>query len=420
VTRPGWLHPTIVSAALLAVLSGAAQFGVTAVFGDVAVAFGEATESEVAATVGLSATTIGLGLAAIRLAGGLSLFGASLADRLGRRRVLIGAIVAGLLLTLAATATPTYWAFVAVIALSRPALSTVNALTIVVAAEESHARDRTWAIAFVGAAYAVGSGIVSILRGVVDIGFRETLGLAALPVVLVPLLARRLEEPPVSEHAVVEHVGAPARRQRLGAVPRELAGRLALASLLIGSIGWLTGPVFTYLFVYGENVLGTSSGAMAVLVLLAGPTGLVGMLVGRAFADRVGRRVTCAVSTVLVVLSALVMYSGTVPGLSAGYLLVIAASAAFGPASGALLNELVPTAHRATANGWVTLTGVLSAVAGLVAFGALADRVGGFHTAALVMFLPMTPLVLVYRRLPETLGVELETLDVAEVPDGPA
>lgn len=404
-TRPGWLHPTIVTAALLAVLSGAAQFGVTAVFGDVAIAFGEATSSEVAETVGMSATTIGLGLALIRLAGAGSLVGASLADRLGRRRVLLAAIVTGLLLTLVAAAMPGYWLFVVVIALSRPALSTVNAVSIVVAAEETTTRDRTWAIAFVGAAYAVGSGIISILRGVGDgLGFRATLAIAAGGVVLVPLLARRLEEPPLAEHVIIEEHHVPTR---LGAVPDHLRGRLALACVLIGAIGLLTGPVFTYLFVYGENVLGATSGFMAVLVLAAGPAGLVGMLIGRATADRFGRRSTSAVSTVLMAAFALLTYTGSIAGFAAGYLLTITASAAFGPASGALLNELVPTSHRGTANGWVTLTGVVAAVVGLATFGLLADVLGGFDVAARWMFLPIVPLVLLYRRLPETLGREI-------------
>lgn len=403
--RPDWLGPTVVATAVLAVFAGMAQFGVTAVFGDVAEAFGEAGTSDAAGQVGLSATTVGIGLAVIRLAGAGSLIGASLADRAGRRRVLLGVTTLGLLLTLAATAMPGYWLFVAVIALARPLLSTTNALTVVVAAEETGAGGRAWAIAFVGAAYALGSGAISVLRGVVEgADHRVILALAAAPVVLIPLVARRVEEPPRARD--LSHPAVPVR---LGSVPSQWRGRVALMAGLAAGIALVTGPAFTYLFVYGENVLGFSSGRMALLVLAAGPTGLVGLLVGRAAADRLGRRVTAAVATALVALAAALAYSGSSAVFAAGYLATITASGAFGPAKGALVNEVVPTAHRATTNGWVAAAGVIGAVAGLGLFGALADLMGGYPAASRVLFLPVLPAVLLYSRLPETRGLELDS-----------
>lgn len=407
-TRPEWLRPTILGTALLAVLSGAASFGVTAVLGDVAVAFGEATETEVAETVGMSATTLGVGLALIRLAGAGSLLGASLADRMGRRRMLIGSVSIGLLLTLGATFMPGYWSFVALIALARPALSTTNALSVVVAAEESRSSGRTWAIAFVGAAYALGSGLISMLRGVVALDFRDVLRVAAVPILLVPFLARGIEEPPAGRHAT-EEVGV--KRMRLGGVPRELVPIVVIICVLAAAISLITGPAFTYLFVYGENVLGASPGYMAVLVLGAGGSGMAGLLVGRALADRIGRRSTAAFSTAVVCGAAIVAYTGSLPLFSVGYLTAIAASAAFGPAKGALVNEVVPGRYRGTTNGWAAAAGVVGAVAGLVVFGIASDRLGGFGTAARVLWLPVLPVLLLYAKLPETLGTVIEGED---------
>lgn len=403
--RPEWLRPTIVGTALLAVLSGAAAFGVTAVLGDVAIAFGEATDSEVAESVGMSATTLGVGLALIRLAGAGSLWGASLADRLGRRRTLIGSVSLGLVLTLAAALMPTYWSFVVIIALARPALSTTNALSVVVAAEETRMAGRTWAIAFVGAAYALGSGLISLLRGVFDgMGFRLVLAVAALPVVLVPLLARNIEEPPAARRQV-----APGRaRIRLGGLPRDLMPLVLKICVLAAAISLVTGPAFSYLFVYGENVLGVSPGYMAMLVLGAGASGMVGLLVGRAAADRIGRRATAAFSTVAVCGAGIIAYSGSVVSFTVGYLVAIAASAAFGPATGALVNEAVPTRYRGTTNGWAAAAGVVGAVAGLALFGIVSDAVEGFGTAARILWLPVLPVTLLYARLPETLGTVME------------
>lgn len=406
--RPEWLRPTIVGTAFLAVLSGAAAFGVTAVLGDVAVAFGEATDQEVAETVGMSTTTLGVGLAVIRLAGAGSLWGASLADRLGRRRTLIGSVVLGLLLTLVAAGMPSFWTFVVVIALARPALSTTNALSIVVAAEESRMVGRTWAIAFVGAGYALGSGLVSVLRGVFEgMSFRLVLAVAALPVVLVPLLARRIEEPPATRRQAAPD----APRIRLGGIPRDLLPLVLTLCVLAAAIALVTGPAFTYLFVYGENVLGASPGYMAALVLGAGVSGMIGLLLGRAAADRAGRRITAAAATLAVCGAAVVAYSGSLGYFSVGYLVAIAASAAFGPATGALVNEAVPARYRGTANGWAAAAGVVGAVAGLVLFGIVSDAVGGFGAAARILWLPILPVTLLYARLPETLGAVLEGED---------
>lgn len=402
--RPGWLATSILGTAGLAVMSGAAQFGVTAVLGDVAVAFGAASESEVTATVGLSASTLGLGLAVIRLAGAGSLFGSSLADRWGRRRVLVASAAVGLALTGLAAGMPTFWAFIAVIALSRPLLSSVNALSVVVASEETGPQDRAWAIGFVGGAYALGSGLVSVLRGAFEgAGFRTIVAATAVPLILIPLLARIIGEPPPAEAV---HDDEP--QLRFTGVPAAVRPRLVIVTVLIGIIAVATGPAFTYLFVYGENVLGASPGFMAMLVLAAAPAGLAGLLFGRWAADRFGRRITAGVATVALIVAVVVTYSGSRDLFAVGYLAAIASSGAFGPASGALLNELVPTRYRGTANGWAAAAGVVGAVLGLGLFGLLTETLGGFPAAARWLFLPLVPLAYLYTRLPETRGVDLD------------
>lgn len=153
----------------------------------------------------------------------------------------------------------------------------------------------------------------------------------------------------------------------------ELRGRLGVVSLLAGVTAIITGPGFTFLFVYGENVLVVPPGFMAVIVLGAGLMGFLGLLLGRWAADRLGRRVTAGVTTALLAFSATLTYSGSIAAMTAGYLAAVALGAAFGPAAGALLTELFPTSDRSTASGWTAATGVLGAVAGLALFGAFIE-----------------------------------------------
>jgi len=54
-----------------------------------------------------------------------------------------------------------------------------------------------------------------------------------------------------------------------------------------------------------------------------------------------------------------VTYSGSAPALVAGYLLGTFAASVSAPATGSLLNELFPTAVRASVAGWSLAAGVL-------------------------------------------------------------
>src|SRR6202020_3158839 len=98
---------------LAAFASGFAQFGVVAALGDVARGFGQVNlGATLADQAGLSGTDLGIGLAIMRLAslGALPITG--LADRFGRRRVLLVAAGLGLAMTAAAAASPRYSWFV--------------------------------------------------------------------------------------------------------------------------------------------------------------------------------------------------------------------------------------------------------------------------------------------------------------------
>jgi hypothetical protein len=80
--RPGWLTTPILAVSGLSIGSGIAQFGVTAVIGDVAAAFGEVGNGgDLTSQIGLPATTVGLALALIRLTSLAALPVASIADR---------------------------------------------------------------------------------------------------------------------------------------------------------------------------------------------------------------------------------------------------------------------------------------------------------------------------------------------------
>jgi MFS family permease len=407
--RPSWLTVPMITVSALSVAAGIGQFAVTTVIGDVAAHFGEpGGGDEAIAQLGLPTTTIGIALAIIRLASLASLPAAAMADRHGRRTVLLAVATFGLALTSLSALAPGFWWYVAMVAFARPALSTVNALAGVVAAEEADSSGRSAALALIAAAYGLGSGIISIGRGLLpgEPSFRVVMAFSLIPLLLLPLLAKKVREPSIAKRRGPA-VGLPGR------LPREYVGRVALLAGLTGTIALATGPGFTYLFVYGEGVLGSSPLLLSTLVLGAGPAGLGGILLGRWGADHLGRTLTAGLAMAATGGAVAYAYAGQPRDLAVGYLLAIAGSSAFAPPTGALVAELVPTSIRGAVAGWGTVAGVLGAVIGLTSFGVLADLTGGFASAARTIGILVAIVSIGFWWLPETLGVDLEDLETA-------
>jgi MFS family permease len=402
--RPSWLTRPLLMVALLTVGTGLAQFSVTTVIGDVAAHFGEqATGDDLASELGMPATTIGLSLAIIRLSSLGALPVTALADRLGRRRMLLTAASAGLGLTALAAMAPAYWAYVALVAAARVGLSTINNLNGVIVAEEVASRHRAWGLSLLAVAFGIGSGTVAVTRGLLpgDPSFRVVTAFALIPLLALPLLARAIREPRIATDALVDQ-GIPGR------IPAGWRLRVLTLALLTGALSVASGPAFTFLFVYGERVVGATPGQMSLLILASGPTGLLGVLAGRYGADRLGRRLTAGAAMAVTGTAVFVGYSGGFAALAVGYLLTLAGSGAFASPFGSLAAELVPTRARATAAGWMMVAGVVGGVGGLAAFGALADATGTFATAARLLGLGAAALCVGFVLVPETRGMELD------------
>lgn len=406
-----WLQAPVVSVAAVSITAGFGQFGAVAALADVAETFGEVGGgASVAEQAGLSGTVLGVGLAVIRLTSLGALPLAGMADRRGRSPVLLGCAAIGLALVVAGAFSPGYWWFVAAFGFSRPFLSATNAVAQVAAGEHTASAHRARAVALVTAGYGVGAALVAVLRGLVPagFGFRGTFALAAVPLLLLPLLARWMVEPdryrrgtpgPAGDTTtpVVATLNGPTARTRLTAM-------LVLAF----AAAFVTGPANSFIYVYAEGILDVSPAVTAALYLAAVPVGLGGLLLGRWGADRWGRRPTAAVALVGIALAATLTYAGGLPTTVAGALLAVLTGYAFAPTIAALANELFPTESRGRVAGWLVATGVVGAVAGLLVFGAMADQLGSFAAAAVVVSVPAVLATLVFLRLPETRGMELE------------
>jgi len=405
-----WTDPAVVALALLAFASGFGQGGAIAALGDVAKHFGHVVHgTTIADQAGLSGTVLGVGLAVLRLAslGGLPLAG--LADRFGRRRMLLVTCATGLAFTVLAAASPGYWWFVIIFALGRPHLSATNALAQVSAAEETDSKDRAKAIALIAAGYGVGTGLTAVIHGLAKstLGFRGLFLLAVVPLGAIFFIRRWLVE---SNRFTLAAAATDHPVPVLGAVARPYRWRMLTVCSIAFAVAVVTGPANSFVFVYALNVLKMSGDEQAAMVTVASIFGLAGLLLGRVLADHIGRRPTGAMAMAAMALSGTLAYSGSRGALVVGYEIGVFAAATFAPAAGALANELFPTSVRASVAGWYSAAGVLGAVTGLVAFGAVADAEHLFAVAGLVIFLPAALAMVLFWLLPETRGREPEDL----------
>lgn len=408
-----WSDPALLAIALVALAGGFGQFGAVASLGDVAKTFGHlGGGATFADEAGLSGTVLGVGLAIIRGASLLGLPLASLADRLGRRPLLGATCAIGLVLTVLTAVSPSYWWFVAIFALGRPFLSATVGLTQVSAVELTSTGERAKAVSFMAGGYAVGAGTAAIVHslGAHTLGFRGIFALAIVPLVVLPLLMRRVVEPDrFARLAATARASEPV----LGPIARPYRRRLLLVALLAFGVSVITGPANSLIFIYAQNFLHLGGVVTSGMVLAAGAAGFGGLLLGRWLSDRLGRRPTVAMAMAGMAVFGTVAYAGPKGALFFGYVAGVACGGVFAPAGGSLSNELFPTSVRASVTGWTIAAGVVGAVTGLLAFGAVADVRGTsdhFGVAAAAVFLPMMFAAGLLLLLPETKGKEPEEL----------
>ncbi len=408
-----WRDPPIIGLALLAFAAGFGSFGAVSGLGEVARTFGQASHgtASIAEQAGLSGTTLGVGLAVLRLASLGSLPLSGLADRFGRRLLLLVCCAGGLALTVLAAASPGYWWFVAIFALGRPGLTATNAVASVAGAEETATVERAKAIALITAGYGVGSGVIAGINGLAKatLGFRGLFLLALVPLVALPWLSKLIREPDRFVAVAPDHP-----LPVLGAVAPAHRRRLLVVALISAALAVMTGPVNSFVYIYAQNVRGLPGPIVTVMVALAGVTGLAGLLLGRALADRWGRRPTAAVAMVAMAACGVLTYSGSRPALVGGYVAGVLAAATFAPAGASLANELFPTEVRASVSGWITFSAVIGATIGLLAFGAIADVADRFAVASIAVAPIPVIGALLFVALPETRGAELEQLFPAD------
>jgi MFS family permease len=360
-------------------------------------------------TVNFAADDFGVGDSGVGIAGAVVRAGiifvlpvAALADRIGRRSVVVAVGFAAPLVAAAGAVAPTFPILVATQTIGRPLGLALDFLVAVIAAEEMPRSSRAYAVSVLAMASGLGAGIAVGSLPLADLGaggWRLVYVVTLVWLLVAFDLARRLPETP---RFARRHVASPPIDRRrfamLGAVA--LLGNLFIAPASLFQNGYL------------EDERGYSAALIAAFTLATATPAGVGLLVGGRVADVRGRRRVITVCVPVAAALIVVSYSiGGWPMWLAALLGGVIAAIAF-PALAVYRNELFPTGNRSLGSALITAAALLGGIVGLLVMGGLLD--GGHAHGAVLGWLATAQIAVVAIVLlwfPETAHHELEDLN---------
>ena len=396
----GTLLATVCAAAAVATFGGSLLSQHVDYVGD---SFG-ATDRALGATLAFSRTGVIIALVAT-----------ALADRRGRRRLLLISFAGVCLANAVAALAPNLAVFTVGQFLMRGFVNTALTVATVAAIEEAPEGARAYSLALLGLAggfgYAVGVTLLP-LADLADEAWRASFALSAASVVFLPGFARHLAE-------TTRYTDLAARggtRGRIGEVFDERYGErfgvLVAATFLFGLFA-ASSSQFTNRYLARDR--GFSGFDITVLrAVTQGLPGVAGIVIGGRLAETKGRRPVAAFALFLGTLAQMAFFvvGGPLMWVASAVAIILAGVAA--PALGAFSGELFPTEIRGTANAFLLVAGVIGSATGLVLTGILSDS-WGLGPAIAVLGIPSALACGLLLRLPEPASHTLDEVSPSEL-----
>jgi MFS family permease len=406
--RPLWAPPdhlTPAQARLLGLLAAAA---LSATFANTLFT---QTANFAAETFGIGESGQGRAGVIVRLGVIIAIPLATLADRVGRRRMtVLAAWLTPLTCALGALA-PTWGVLVGTQAVGRPMGIALALLIGVIVAEEMPRNTRAYALSMMALAGGLGASVAVVPLVLADIapqGWRAVYALALIFVPVAVMLARSLPETrrfevhvARKEHEGEHHHAPPLRWNRF----LLMAGVAVLANIFIA-------PASFFQNRYLDDVRGFGGLDIAMFsVLTAGPAALA-LLAGGRVADGIGRR---AVLLIFLPLSTMMLVAAFQWGGATMWVTTVLGAVFAGfayPAFTVYRAELFPTGNRGRVNGWLTAISLAGSSVGLLVAGELLDNGWTYGQVMGVLGLGQVfAAVIAFAAYPETAHLELEAIN---------
>jgi MFS family permease len=364
------------------------------------------TAAFAATDFGVDETALGDAGAIVRAGIVIALPAAVLADRIGRRRVLIAVAWLAPTLSVLGAFAPNFPILVATQSVARPMGIALGFLIGVVAAEEMPRNSRAYAISVLAMASGLGASVAVIALKLADFGesgWRLVYVVTIVWCVVAFDLTRRLPE----TRRFTAHIAHDEHP-----IPRLDRRRFALLAAVAFAGNVFVAPASFFQNSYLKDIRGFSAGEIAIFSIVVGTPAGIGLIVGGRIADTRGRRRLISIALPLSVIGVVVAFSVGGVGLWASSLVGGVLGAAVFPAMAVYRTELFPTANRTRASGFVTAAALLGGIGGLSLTGRLIDNGWSYgSTTALLAIGQVIATVLVLGWYPETAHLALESLN---------
>ena len=340
-----------------------------------------------------------------------------MADRIGRRRIMLLTLIATPVCSLgAAIATRTRWFIVCEI-VAYAGIGAAMTSSFVMMAEALPISERSRGQGVANFAHGLGGAVCVIfapLLAYLTLSWRWLFALPGVAIVFVPMMIRTLPESQRWERAASAGVAERSRfydifgpRYRGRAIPLIIA-------TLIGEISGVAVP--TWVYYHAVTVIGLAPSNGAAILLIGGTIGTAGVALGVWMAERIGRVRTIVTLGFAGIGGVLAFYWGPPTGFAWPTLWLIVANSWFSTTGRGLLvaansavTELFPTALRGTIMGWILLCVTFSAIIAQTTIALLAARMGGLSNVVGWLALLTIPCMLIWGLfIDETRGLSLE------------
>ena len=344
-----------------------------------------------------------------------SLLLARLADRVGRRRIILTSLVLCPILAGGAASSSNAPLFAVFEILIAAMLGGSVSSAIVVLAEELPVKQRARGQAFAALASAIGGVLAYVIVPFLlrwDYSWRWLLAPCVSGIFLVVPVARMLPDDP-SWHHEAEAGGV--KDSRFYDILHPLYRRRALTLLACAALDTIAGTAVNgWLYFEAVSIIGLSPEWSSAIVVVGMCVGMAGFPLGAWTSERFGRVPTVMYIGGAAWLGAIAFYFGPPQALGWPLAWLLIAYCWFKAASGvmtvganAAATELFPAALRTTMIGWQMISGAIFAMAAQAAIAALTGPLGLAAVIRYMAFLGFPSAILFGLFIDETRGLPL-------------
>ena len=329
----------------------------------------------------------------------------ALADRRGRRKLMIALAWIAPLVTSLGALSPNFAFLVATQTVGRPLGLTLDVLIAVVLIEEMPRDRRAIATGLLAIVSGLGAGIAVATLPFADIA-QWSWRLSYVTTIVWVLIAFSLKKHLPETQRFTERIGREVVDDRLN------KARLTNICIVVFLTNIFIASISIFQNRYLDEERGYSAFSVALFTAATSVPGVIGLLLGGRVADARGRRILA--STMVPLGALLFTLSFTYHG-AAMWATAIGGGIALAfsyPALAVYRGELFPTHRRSLAGGLIMTSALVGGSIGLITTGQMVD--GDFSYGATISLMAIGPLIasiLVYVKFPETANKELEEIN---------